>query len=154
MENDESIQDTCQRTPTGSEILHISIKMNVLSEIVVRKFYPFLPAYQHESSHISLMEEKNHTHCIVDWFMLRNAVYLLTIRLQVRLACVTFPLFQNILFRYDWTDMCLKDFFLTKTKQAPPAVAYPGYWMQLFSIALTFSWHFGARGEKNRFIIS
>lgn len=38
------IQDMCQRTPTGSEILHISIKMSVLSEVVVRKLYPFLPA--------------------------------------------------------------------------------------------------------------
>lgn len=68
MENDESIQDMCQRTPTGSEILHISIKMNVLSEIVVRKFYPFLPAYQHESSHISLMEEKK-SYALYSWLI-------------------------------------------------------------------------------------
>lgn len=38
------IQDMYYRTPAGSKILHISIKMNVLSEIVARKLYPFFPA--------------------------------------------------------------------------------------------------------------
>lgn len=121
------MQDMYWSTPTGSAILHVSTKMNVLSEIVVSKLYPFFPAYQYESSSTWLMEKNNQMHCMVDWFMLKSAVYLWTLRLQVRLGCVTFPLFQNILCRCDWTDTCMKDFCQTKAEQTPPAVAYPGY---------------------------
>lgn len=62
------------------------------------------------------MEKKTQMHCMADWFMLKSAVYLWTLGLQVRLDCVTFPLFQNILCRCDWTDMCKKDFFSDKSQ--------------------------------------
>lgn len=63
---------------------------------------------------------------MVDWFMLKSAVYLSTLRLQIRLYCVTFPLFQNILYRCDLADMCKKDLIQTKTGQTSPAIASPG----------------------------
>lgn len=106
------VKDMYWRTPTGSVIFNISIKMHVLSEIVATKLYPFFLAQQWESSSTWLMEEKkNQMHCMVDWFMLKSAAYRSTLGLQIRLHCVTFPLFQNILCRCDWTDMCIKIYF-------------------------------------------
>lgn len=91
---------------------------------------------------------------MADWFMLKSAVYLWTLGLQVRLDCVTFPLFQNILCRCDWTDMCKKDFFFRQK---------PSRFLQLLPILdkintglesdpssnkLHSACCFGAKGEK------
>lgn len=76
-------------------------------------------------------------HCMVGWFMLKNALYLWTLRLQVRLDCVTFVsehsvqmwlnryVKKRVLSNKSWADFfshCLSWIQLMRAREAAPVL--------------------------------
>lgn len=81
----------CIQNSTGSAILHISIKNACIFWNSYKKIIPILSSIAvWKFVHLINRKKRNQMHCMVDWFMLNNALCLWTLRLQVRLDCVTF----------------------------------------------------------------
>lgn len=111
---------------TGSAILHISIRNACTFWNSYKKIIPILPSIAvWKFMHLINREKKNQMHCMADWFMLNNALYLWTLRLQVRLDCVTFVSEHSVQM---WLNRYVrKKFFQTKAEQISLAIVYPGY---------------------------
>lgn len=81
----------CIQNTTASAILHISIKNAYTFWNSCEKIIPILPSIAvWKFMHLINQGKKNQMHCMVDWLMLKNALYHWTLKLKVRLFCVTF----------------------------------------------------------------